>query len=132
MVGVMSNHVSRTKDSSRFLRPALGAVIINDRVSIHAHGVCRVVLVHGVIVAQYDISDRAAEEYAMLTLLHSGYANQKGDPLFVVTAEANAAMTGMIIPILQEVRKLLGTELRLSVVFDRGGWNPATRHIYIF
>jgi hypothetical protein len=54
-----------------------GVVIINDRVSIHTQGVCRVVLVHGVIVAHYDINDRAAEEYAMLTLLHSGYANQK-------------------------------------------------------
>jgi transposase len=50
--------------------------------------------------------------------------DQKGDPLFVVTAEANAAMTRMLIPILQEVRKLIGTNRRLTVVFDRGGWSP--------
>jgi hypothetical protein len=50
--------------------------------------------------------------------------DQKGDPLFVVTAEANAAMTRMLIPILQEVRKLVGTNRRLTVVFDRGGWSP--------
>ena len=34
------------------------------------------VLVHGVIVAHYDASDRTAEEYAMLTLFSSGYAVQ--------------------------------------------------------
>jgi hypothetical protein len=49
--------------------------------------------------------------------------DQKGDPLFVVTAEANAAMSRMLMPILQEVRNLLGTNRRLTVVFDRGG-NP--------
>ena len=50
--------------------------------------------------------------------------DQKGDPLFVVTAEANAAMTRMLTPILQEVRNMLGTNRRLTVVFDRGGWSP--------
>lgn len=50
--------------------------------------------------------------------------DQKGDPLFVVTAEANTAMTRMLTPILQEVRNLIGTERRLTVVFDRGGWSP--------
>jgi len=50
--------------------------------------------------------------------------DQKGDPLFVVTAEANAAMTQMLIPILREVRQLLGTKRRLTIVFDRGGWSP--------
>lgn len=50
--------------------------------------------------------------------------DQKGDPLFVVTAEANAAMTNMLIPILKEVRTLVGTNRRLTVVFDRGGWSP--------
>jgi len=32
--------------------------------------------------------------------------DQKGEPLFVVTAEANAAMTRMLIPILEEIRNL--------------------------
>jgi hypothetical protein len=50
--------------------------------------------------------------------------DEKGDPLFVVTAEANAAMSRMLIPILQEVRNLIGTKRRLTVVFDRGGWSP--------
>ena len=50
--------------------------------------------------------------------------DEKGDPLFVVTAEANAAMSRMLVPILQEVRNLIGTDRRLTVVFDRGGWSP--------
>jgi hypothetical protein len=33
-------------------------------------------------------------------------------------------MTRILIPILQEVRKLVGTNRRLTVVFDRGGWSP--------
>lgn len=44
-----------------------------------------------------------------------------GDPLFVVTAEANASMTQMLPPILQQVRKLV-KDRRVTVVFDRGGW----------
>jgi prepilin-type processing-associated H-X9-DG protein len=50
--------------------------------------------------------------------------DQKGDPLFVVTAEANAAMTQMLIPILEEARGLLGPRRRITIVFDRGGWSP--------
>jgi Transposase protein/Helix-turn-helix domain len=50
--------------------------------------------------------------------------DHKGDPLFVVTAEANAAMTGMLVPILKQVRNLIGPRRRLTVVFDRGGWSP--------
>jgi transposase len=48
----------------------------------------------------------------------------KGDPLFVVTAEANAAMTRMLIPILEEIRSLVGPRRRITLVFDRGGWSP--------
>jgi hypothetical protein len=50
--------------------------------------------------------------------------DQKGDPIFVVTAEANAAMTRMLVPILKQVRDLIGPHRRLTVVFDRGGWSP--------
>jgi hypothetical protein len=50
--------------------------------------------------------------------------DQKGDPLFVVTAEANAAMTRMLVPILEEVRTLIGPHRRLTLIFDRGGWSP--------
>ncbi len=47
--------------------------------------------------------------------------DKKGDPLFVVTAEANAAMTQMLVSILKQVRDLIGPRRRLTVVFDRGG-----------
>src|SRR5467141_616062 len=50
--------------------------------------------------------------------------DQRGDPLFVVTADANTAMTRMLIPVLNEVRELLGPRRRSTVVFDRGGWSP--------
>jgi transposase len=46
-----------------------------------------------------------------------------GDPLFVVTAEANAGMVKMLPRVLEEVRELVG-ERRVTVVFDRGGYSP--------
>jgi prepilin-type processing-associated H-X9-DG protein len=50
--------------------------------------------------------------------------DKRGDPLFVVTAEANAAMTQMLPVVLKEVRTLLGPHRRVTIVFDRGGWSP--------
>ncbi len=49
--------------------------------------------------------------------------DQKGDPLFVVTAEANAGLARMLPGLLIEVRRLVG-ERRVTVVFDRGGYSP--------
>jgi transposase len=46
-----------------------------------------------------------------------------GDPLFVVTADANAGMVKMLPGILAQVRALVG-QRRLTVVFDRGGYSP--------
>jgi transposase len=46
-----------------------------------------------------------------------------GEPLFVVTAEANAGMVKMLPQILAETRHLVG-ERRVTVVFDRGGFSP--------
>ena len=50
--------------------------------------------------------------------------DKRGDPLFVVTAEANAALTRMLPDLLAEVRKLLGPKRRTTIVFDRAGWSP--------
>ncbi len=47
----------------------------------------------------------------------------RGDPLFVVTAEANAGLVQMLPRVLAEVRALVG-ERRVTVVFDRGGYSP--------
>ena len=53
------------------------------------------------------------------------WVNDKaGDPLFVVTAEANATLTKMLPVVLKETRTILGPRRRLTVVFDRGGWSP--------
>ena len=49
--------------------------------------------------------------------------DQDGEPLFVVTAEANAGLAKMLPPLLAEIRGLVG-ERRVTVVFDRGGWSP--------
>ena len=49
--------------------------------------------------------------------------DQSGDPLFVVTAEANAGLVHMLPELLGRVRRLVG-ERRVTVVFDRGGWSP--------
>jgi hypothetical protein len=46
-----------------------------------------------------------------------------GEPLFVVTAEANSSLTKMLPPLLAEIRGLVG-ERRVTIVFDRGGWSP--------
>jgi Transposase protein/Winged helix-turn helix len=46
-----------------------------------------------------------------------------GDPLLVLTAEANAGLVKMLPGILGQVRGLVGKR-RLTVVFDRGGYSP--------
>jgi hypothetical protein len=50
-----------------------------------------------------------------------------GEPLFVVTAQANAGLVKMLPVVLEEVRVLVG-ERRITVVFDRGGWSPRLFH----
>lgn len=49
--------------------------------------------------------------------------DSRGDPLFVVTAEANAGLVKMLPAVLIEVRALVG-ERRITIVFDRGGFSP--------
>jgi len=46
-----------------------------------------------------------------------------GEPLFVVTAEANAGLVKMLPHLCQEIRGLVGKR-RVTIVFDRGGWSP--------
>ena len=49
--------------------------------------------------------------------------DQSGDPLFVLTAQANAGMVKMLPDVLTQVRQLVG-DRRVTIVFDRGGWSP--------
>jgi hypothetical protein len=46
-----------------------------------------------------------------------------GDPLFVVTALANAGLVKMLPGLLEQIRSLVG-QRRLTIVFDRGGFSP--------
>jgi transposase len=46
----------------------------------------------------------------------------EGDPLFVVTTEANKGLVAMLPVVLDEVRSLVG-DRPVTVVFDRGGWS---------
>ena len=46
-----------------------------------------------------------------------------GEPLFVVTTEANAGLVKMLPDLCKEIRSLVGKR-RVTIVFDRGGWSP--------
>lgn len=50
--------------------------------------------------------------------------DRTGDPLLVVTAEANSSMTKMLLPVLEQARELIGPNRRITIVFDRAGWSP--------
>jgi transposase len=49
--------------------------------------------------------------------------DRTGDPLLVITAAVDAALTKALPQLLQEVRGLVG-ERRVTIVFDRGGFSP--------
>jgi transposase len=49
--------------------------------------------------------------------------DRSGEPLFVVTAAANAGLVKLLPEILREVRGLVG-DRRVTVAFDRGGFSP--------
>jgi hypothetical protein len=51
----------------------------------------------------------------------------RAEPLFVVTAEATEGLLTMMEEhLLPEIRFLVGPERRVTVVFDREGWSPAS------
>jgi len=49
--------------------------------------------------------------------------DKNGDPLLVITAEANAGLVKMLPLLTKEIRALVG-ERKVTIVFDRGGWSP--------
>jgi hypothetical protein len=65
----------------------------------------------------------ARRRLAMPATTDSWVNDATGDPLFVLTAEANAGMVAMLPRVLEEVRALVG-ERRVTIVFDRGGDSP--------
>jgi transposase len=91
---------------------ALGFLYVDGHVRVY-HGHHALPKTH---VARMRLSMPATSDY---------WVNDKtGDPLFVVTAEANAQLVKMLPPILAEVRSLVG-ERRTTIAFDRGGFSPA-------
>jgi hypothetical protein len=90
---------------------AVGFLYIDGHVRIY-HGKRTLPKAH---VAQMRLAVPATTDY---------WVNDAGgDPLFVVTAEANAGLVRMLPILLDEVRRLVG-ERRVTVVFDRGGYSP--------
>lgn len=91
---------------------ALGFLYVDGHVRVY-HGSHDLPKTH---VARMRLSMPATTDY---------WVNDSvGDPLFVVTAEANAGLVKMLPTVLGEVRSLVG-ERRVTVVFDRGGYSPA-------
>ena len=90
---------------------ALGFLYVDGHVRVY-HGRHKLPKTH---VARMRLSMPATSDYWV--------NDMAGDPLFVVTAEANAGLVKMLPGVLGEVRSLVG-EKRVTVVFDRGGYSP--------
>jgi transposase len=90
----------------------LGFLYIDGHVRVY-HGAHKIPKAH---VPQLRLAVPATTDY---------YVNDKcGEPLFVVTAEANAGMVKMLLQLAPEIRSLVGKKRRPTIVFDRGGWSP--------
>jgi hypothetical protein len=92
--------------------PTLGFLYIDGHVRIY-YGKRRIPKTHA---ARINAVESATTDYWV--------NDQQGDPLLVVTALANASTTAMLSPLLDEIRKLVGSTRRITVVFDRGGYSP--------
>ena len=90
---------------------ALGFLYTDGHVRVY-HGQHALPKAH---VARMRISLPATSDYWV--------NDSAGDPLFVVTAQANAGLVKMLPAILNQVRALVGKR-RVTVVFDRGGYSP--------
>lgn len=91
---------------------AVGFLYVDGHVRVY-HGKHRLPKAH---VARMRLSMPATSDYWV--------NDTAGEPLFVITAEANAGLVKMLPGILEEMRGLLGSR-RATVVFDRGGFSPA-------
>lgn len=90
---------------------AMGFLYVDGHVRVY-HGQHALPKAH---VARMRLSMPATSDYWV--------NDSSGDPLFVVTAAANAGLVKMLPGILGQVRTLVGKR-RVTVVFDRGGFSP--------
>ena len=69
------------KESAGDLFPGIGreenVCVVNERCLIRSREDHRVVIVSGIVLAQYSANDRMAEAHAMVSLVEQGWANQK-------------------------------------------------------
>ena len=104
-----------------------GRLLAQHRVSTHGHALGFLYLDGHVRVyyGKHRIpKTHAARLHAVVAATTDYWVNdQRGDPLFVVTAEANKSTARMIPDLLDRIRKLVG-DRRITVVFDRGGYSP--------
>jgi len=87
----------------------MGFLYVDGHVRAY-HGKCDIPKAH---VARIRIAMPAASDYWV--------NDAAGDPLFVITAEANEGLAKMLPPVLSQIRTLLPAR-RVTIVFDRGGW----------
>jgi transposase len=90
---------------------ALGFLYADGHVRVY-HGKHALPKTH---VARMRISLPATSDYWV--------NDSAGDPLLVITAQANAGLVKVLPDILDQVRALVG-QRRVTVVFDRGGYSP--------
>lgn len=90
---------------------AMGFLYVDGHVRVY-HGLHALPKTH---VARMRISLPATSDYWV--------NDTAGDPLFVVTAAANAGLVKMLPGLLGQVRQLVGKR-RVTIVFDRGGFSP--------
>jgi hypothetical protein len=89
----------------------LGFLYLDGHVRVY-HGKHRIPKAH---VARMRLALPATTDYWI--------NDKRGDPLFVLTAEANAGLARMLPQLTREIRPLVGRR-RVTIVFDRGGWSP--------
>jgi transposase len=108
-----SEHLGRLVAERRVaaLGQTLGMLYIDGHVRVY-HGKRSIPKAH---VTRMRLSMPATTDYWV--------NDQRGDPLFVVTAKANAAMTKVLPTLIEDVRSVVG-DRRVTIVFDRGGWSP--------
>lgn len=103
-----------------------GRLLAQRRVASHGHAL-GFLYIDGHVRVYYGKrripKTHAARLHAVVAATTDYWVNdQHGDPLFVVTAQANMSTSKMLPELLAEVRKLVG-DRRITVVFDRGGYS---------
>lgn len=89
----------------------MGFLYLDGHVRVY-HGQRRIPKTH---VARMRLKMSATTDYWV--------NDTEGEPVLVVSTEANRGLITMLPTLLAEIRRLVG-ERRVTVVFDRGGWSP--------